>query len=347
MAMKFTEAADTGLITAATRAGLATTPADYSKAFESAAASYQETMEASTAAWDNLGKIIGMVGAEIKKSAIDWNSTAQKIYSAGGTDELVDELFDIQDELKDLGRFGGLLGNRETQNARRKILAKKDQIFAELDGWKGVLDVGSKAAEDETLDYNLMGLQDEEMFHAIIASNTNNKVTTFGHTAKVSRDKKTNKLMYTLHNKDGSVAKDIFGNDRTMSLPDFKALISDNTIDSEGVYSKAWNTEMQYWEKAGLTYGGEMNDYHKNQALTNIKNMTKTTSGLKRSMQTAFNGVSFADEIQGKSTLSQNIFDLMLENLPTVKTKKGTEFAKEGALAGVEDTDKSLSLIHI
>ena len=178
MAMKFTEAADTGLITAATRAGLATTPADYSKAFESAAASYQETMEASTAAWDNLGKIIGMVGAEIKKSAIDWNSTAQKIYSAGGTDELVDELFDIQDELKDLGRFGGLLGNRETQNARRKILAKKDQIFAELDGWKGVLDVGSKAAEDETLDYNLMGLQDEEMFHAIIASNTNNKVTT-------------------------------------------------------------------------------------------------------------------------------------------------------------------------
>ena len=132
MAMKFTEAADTGLITAATRAGLATTPADYSKAFESAAASYQETMEASTAAWDNLGKIIGMVGAEIKKSAIDWNSTAQKIYSAGGTDELVDELFDIQDELKDLGRFGGLLGNRETQNARRKILAKKDQNGADM-----------------------------------------------------------------------------------------------------------------------------------------------------------------------------------------------------------------------
>ena len=346
MAMKFTEAADTGLITAATRAGLATTPADYSKAFQTAADSYQKTMEASSKAWGDLGTIIGVVGAEIQKNAADWNSTIDKIYDAGGTDKLVDDIYSVRDEIRDLGPLGGILGNREKQKDRRKLIAKKNKIFSEVDGWGNILDVASKAAETETLDYDLMGLEDEEMFGAIIASNTSNKLVSSPLSgslvsAKVSRDEKTNQLMYTLYKEDRRVATDINGNPRTMSLPEFKALVKDNAIDSEGVYAKNWGTFKSNWEKAGQNYGGELSEYHQNQALTDIKNMTKTPENLKRSMRTEIGGTSFYDEITSGSVLSADIWTLMQGNLPTIETDKGTELAKEGALANIPDTDKS------
>ena len=61
--------ADATLVTAATRAGLATAPAYYSDAFERVADSYDKTMEAQGQMWQDIGKVAAVVGADMVQNA--------------------------------------------------------------------------------------------------------------------------------------------------------------------------------------------------------------------------------------------------------------------------------------
>ena len=177
MAIKLTQGADAQIVTAATRAGLANTPKDYSNTFQNVVDSYEASMEASAEVWKEIGKLGTGIGMQLKQNAAEWNSTIEKIYDAGGTDALVDDVYDLRDELKSLGPFGGQFGDKETRKKRMQILSKRNKLFAEIDGWGEVLDQAALAAENGGLDERFFGsdLNNVEFVNAIIASNTNNK----------------------------------------------------------------------------------------------------------------------------------------------------------------------------
>ena len=337
MAIKLTQGADSTIVTAATRAGLATSPKDYSSIFDSVSESYAKSTQASAEAWGQIAGTIAVVGAELQKNAEVYSDTAQRVYNAGGTEELVDDIYNIKDELSALGSFGGKFGDRETRRKRSEILARRNKLFAEIDGWGESLEEASLAAKNNLLDYSLMG-GDVEFVNAIIASNTSNKTTSEGNEARISRDPKTGELMYTLHDMNSGGAA-IPG--KTMSLSSFKTLIRDSAKDVDNVTGTFLTGVTDGAENMGATYGGAMDEYNKGKLLTSLDSMTSNAATLKRGMRAKFghSGTSFYDELTGpnQTELSSKYFALMLGNVANVKDGE----IKAGALGDVKDTDDS------
>ena len=337
MAVKLTQGADASIVTAATRAGLATTPGDYSKVFENVAKSYEKTMEASGQIWKDIATIGAAIGTELQKNAAEWNSAVDKIYDAGGTDALVDDIYSLKDELKELGPFGGKFGDRETRKKRSEILSKRNKIFAEIDGWGEALDQASLQAEANLIDGDLMGMDKFEFVTAIVASNTSNKITGRGNYAQVSRDKTTNKLMYTMYKADGTPAVDVNGNPMTMDLGDFKQLVADHGIDTDNVIGSGLQDMVTGAENAGATFGGSYDEYYKGKVLNSLKNSFKKPIDVKRGMHASFgDGSSFKDELTNASSLSANLWASLQNSIPT--NDKG-QLTQTGALANVKNTD--------
>ena len=337
MAIKLTQGADASIVTAATRAGLATTPGDYGRIFENVAKSYEKTMEASGQIWKEIATIGAAIGTELQKNAAEWNSAVDKIYDAGGTDALVDDIYSLKDELKELGPFGGKFGDRETRKKRSEILSKRNKIFAEIDGWGEALDQASLAAEANLIDGNLMGTDKFEFVNAIVASNTSNKITKNGNYAQVSRDKTTNKLMYTMYKADGTPAEDVNGNPMTMDLGDFKQLVADHGIDTDNVIGSGLQDMVTGAENAGATFGGSYDEYYKGKVLNSLKNSFKKPIDVKRGMHASFgDGSSFKDELTNASSLSANLWASLQNSIPT--NDKG-QLTQTGALANVKNTD--------
>jgi hypothetical protein len=337
MAIKLTQGADSTIVTAATRAGMATSPKDYSGIFDSVSKSYDAATQASAEAWGQIAGTIAVVGAELQKNAEVYSDVAQRIFNAGGTQELVDDVYSIKDELRALGSFGGKFGDRETRRKRSEILARRNKLFAEVDGWGDSLEEASLAAKNGLLDYNLMG-GDVEFVNAIIASNTSNKITSEGNEARVSRDPKTGELIYTLHDMNSGGAA-IPG--KTMSLSSFKTLIQDSAKDVDNVTGTFLTGITDGAENMGATYGGAMDEYNKGKLLTSLDSMTSNAATLRRGMRTKFghSNTSFYDELTGpnQTELSSKYFTLMLGNVANVKDGE----IKAGALGDVKDTDGS------
>mgnify|MGYP003110896749 FL=1 len=344
MAIKLTQGADAQIVTAATRAGLANTPKDYSNTFQNVVNSYEASMEASAEVWKEIGKLGTGIGMQLKQNAAEWNSTIEKIYDAGGTDALVDDVYDLRDELKSLGPFGGQFGDKETRKKRMQILSKRNKLFAEIDGWGEVLDQAALAAENGGLDERFFGsdLNNVEFVNAIIASNTNNKITDAGNYARVSRDPKTNNLIYTLYKQDGTEVKDNDGNPLTMSLAGFKKIIADAATDTNGVYSKAFNDLFTGAENAGATYGGEYDEYQSGKIRTALSNITRNPNEIRRGMRTTFGhtNTSFYDAITKGGNETAKYWSQMMETMTKSEGNK-SELKAQGVLTGIKDTDNS------
>ena len=346
MAIKLTQGADSTIVTAATRAGLATSPKDYSSTFQSVADSYAKSQEAAAEAWGQISGTIALVGAELQKNAEVYSDQAQRVYDAGGTEELVDELYNIKDELKALGSFGGKFGDRETRRKRSQLLAKRSKLFAEIDGWGESLDEASLASKNGLLNYDLMG-GDVEFVNAIIASNTPNKKTGNANEARISRDPQTGELIYTLHDmKSGGAA--IPG--KKMSLSTFKTLIKDSAKDVDNVMGTTLSAITNNAELYGATYGGTLDKYNKGKLLTSIDNITKNVPGLRRAMRSKFghSGTSFFDELTGpnQTELSSKYFALMLEDIAntTINKETGKKEIKADSLSEDLDANKDGSI---
>ena len=71
MAIKLTQAADAQIVTAATRAGYGTAPADYSETFQNVVDSYGKSMEASTKMWGEVTKLGTAIGLQIQQQAAE------------------------------------------------------------------------------------------------------------------------------------------------------------------------------------------------------------------------------------------------------------------------------------
>ena len=350
--ISITQGADSAIVAAATAAGKAGGPPSYVATFEQAAVDYAKTMEASAKMWDEVTQAIAKIGvAATLKAKQDQEFKKQGVSAQNleGQSVLLEEFDGIKSELKKLGSFGGMFGDKEKRTKRLELLAQKDAKVAEIQSYAASIDDASKLAAAEKLDYNLMGTNGSEIFTAIVASNTPNKVTENGNVALIERDEKSNELVYKMYKQgeDGSrtpVLDDITKEHVSMSLPQFKKLTTEAVIDEKGQIPTAMNTIMSGMEQTALKQGGTYDDYQKGKFKNALKPLMVKPNGmineigLKRLFRASFgqSGSSFYEELTSASPLSASLYAALGEVVG--KTNKG-QLAQQGPLADVPDTD--------
>ena len=347
-----TQGADSAIVAAATAAGKAGSPPSYVATFEQAAVDYAKTMEASAKMWDQVAQAVSTIGVAATKAAQHDQELKKQGVSAQnleGQSVLLEEFDGIKSELKQLGAFGGMFGDKEKRTKRLELLAQKDAKIAEIQSYAASIDDASKLAAAEKLDYNLMGMHGSEIFTAIVASNTPNKVTEKGNVALIERDEKSNELVYKMYKQgeDGSrvpVLNDVTKEHISMSLPQFKKLTTEAVIDEKGQIPTAMNTIMSGMEETAFKQGGTYDDYQKGKFKNALKPLMVKPNGmineigLKRLFRASFgqSGSSFYEELTSASPLSASLYTALGEVVG--KADKG-QLAQQGPLADVPDTD--------
>ena len=329
--------ADATLVNVAYQSAMANAPKDYSKTLESVAGSYDKTMQASSKMWQDIGTVVGIVGADMKANADELAGYAAK--GAGldseSADFLVDEIYSVKDEMKGLGIFGGQFGDRETRKKRAELKQKQQELFAEIDLAAESIKLGSEAVAAGLYDENLSP-GDAEMTNAIIKSNLKDKNTKAGHYAKLSRDEKSGELMYTLYDAESNQATG-----KTMTIKEFNKNIKDNVKDTQNVIGSALGTLENDMANIGLkSKNGVMDAQTKQVTLNKLDAMLQSPSDIKRAMMSkyGYSNTSFFDDIKNPSTLSASLYSTLMN--ATGKTDNG-ELLPQGVLEGVKDTDGS------
>jgi len=314
MAINLNPGADATLVGVAYRAAMADTPGDYSDTFEKAAESYGKTMEAQTKMWGNIGSLGGAIGSEMMANANELSAYVAKGsgLDSEGSQFLVDEIYANKEAQKDLGLFGGALGNRETRQKRQELKLKQKELFAEIDLAAESVRAGAEAVGAGLFDADLNETE-ADMVNAIIKSNLKDKVTENGNMAKLTRDEKTGELMYTMY-KEGGEQTMINGEPVTMTMKEFKKAIANNT--SDGGAMQKWSTT---YNNSKFTNGtksvdGVYDPQMKHMELNQLDEVIKSDNDLKRAFKTkvGYSNTSFFDDIQNPSTLSADLYSTLL-----------------------------------
>tara|TARA_R100000734_G_C3316566_1_gene109128 strand:- start:641 stop:2590 length:1950 start_codon:yes stop_codon:yes gene_type:complete len=321
MAINLNPKADGALINAAYRSAAGNAPADYSKTLQSAADSYDKTMEAQGEAWGNFAKLGAKIGGEMM-------ANAEKLtkYAAAGAglnpddaDMFTKEIYGIKDELNDLGIFSGKLGNRETRIKRQELLLKQKELFAEIDAAALTIQNGTQAVAAGLYDANIDEMEAESI-NAIIKSGLKDNVTDEKNIAKLSRDETTGELIYTIYdvsnNPDGEVIiNPRTGKPQTMTLDQFTKAISTNADDKGLLKANLNKLNDEYAKMGNSSLDGVFDPQMQQLALNKLDNMLKTPTDLKRAMRTQFgySETSFFDDIQKPSTLSAGLYSTLLK----------------------------------
>ncbi len=341
MASKLNPGADSSLVSAAYRAAMANTPANYSKTFESMANSYEKTMEASSEMWGNIAKLGASIGGEMMANAQELTDAVAKgaTLNPEDTKMFYDEIYGIKDELKALGPLS-MFGDRDTRLKRAELKAKQQGLFADIDNAVANLKVGADAVAAGTLDDNLLGLKDKDTINAIIKSNLKNKVTNKGNIAKLSRNEK-GELMYTLYRENGELSDnpDGSGEPVTMTLKQFNESIATNVKDG-GVMLKSLVNLREAEAKAGNEALNSTYDPERKQMTLNSLDLLLGDKpvNLKRAMRTpvGYSNTSLYDDLISKGALSAELYGM----LNKVSGNQNGELTG-GIVDGIEDIDGS------
>ena len=346
MAVKLTQAADTGLITAATRAGLAGAPASYSGTFEKVAKSYEKTMKAQGQMWKDIGKVVSVIGADMVANAnefIDYRAKGAAL-NPDSAKKLVLDLDANKQAQKDLGFGAGIFGDKETRQKKRELKMEQAELFAEIDMATESINTGAEAVAAGLYDHELAP-QDAEMINAIIKSNLKDTFTENGSQAVLSREEKTNKLMFSLLDRNGNaITDDATGNPITMTMEEFNKSITTNIKDTKNVLGTGMSAIESEIAKAGQTSkSGIIDDKILQASLNNLDGLLQTDVDIKRAMlaKYGFSNTSFADDIKTKSKVSEDVYAALVKSIGETK---GGQVKAEGVLANIDDTDGILGL---
>ena len=353
MASKLNPGADAVLASMAYRSAAANTPGDYSDILESAALSYEKTMEARSEMWGSVVKLGANIGADMIDSA---NELSSYIAKASGLDPdaakmLEEEIYGVKDDIKALGFLDF---SRETRKERAKLKLKQRELFAEIDLAVESINTGADAVKNGLYDAELANLNkgDAEKVHAIIRSNLKDKNTKNGNYAKLGSNENTGELMYTLYRSDtNELADNPDGSPGpvTMTISEFNKSITNNVKDA----NNAVGTNLSAIESDVFTIGkthknGVIDDQTKQLALNRLDGILQTDTDLRRAMlaKYGFSNTSFIDDLNTKGAVSANLYGGMLRSLGL---GEGSQIPAEGAFEGIADTDgtKGLSLSEI
>ena len=328
MAIKLNQGADAALVTAATRAGLAATPQDYGDALDSAAESYQKSIEASNQIWKDIGTIAGVIGKDMVENAQEFMSYKIKggALNPDSAKFLVNELEENKKAQREIGIFGGILGNSETRQKKAELKIKQNELFAEIDAAAESINAGAEAVANDLYDHNL-DLENGEMINAIIKSNL--------------RDEKTGELMFSLLDSNGNPAMGSDGKQKTMTMKEFNKSIKTNIKDVNNAMGKSLNTLNNSRATAGnKSKDGVYDEQMKQMDLNSMDAMLNTPTDLKRAMRTTFgySNTSFYDDIKQPSTLSEDLYITLLKATGN-EGMLSADGTNTGVLEGVKDLD--------
>ena len=342
MAIKLNQGADAALVTSATRAGLAATPGDYGKTFQSAADSYQKTMDATRKLWEDVGTIAGVIGKDMVENAQEFMSYKIKS-SALNPDSakfFLEELEVNKKAQKDIGILGGILGGSETRQKKMELKLEQKELFAEIDAAAESINTGAEAVANGLYDHDL-DLENGEMINAIIKSNLKNPTTAAGNTAVLSRDEKTGELMFSLLDSNGNPRTGSDGKPKTMTIKEFNKSIKTNIKDVNGTMGKTLNALNNGRATAGnKSIDGVYDEQMKQMDLNSIDAMLNTPTDLKRAMKTTFgySNTSFYDDIKQPSTLSEDLYTTLLKATGN-EGMLSADGTNTGVLENVKDLD--------
>ena len=370
MAIKLYQGADSALASAAYKAAAAQAPADVSGVMQSVAASYDRTLRAQAQMWGNIGKAATQVGLAIHKDI--------KTVPPEGTDYIIGDLDKTQDMMKiSYGLKADENGNRlnpfsrEAKELRSQARQERSRLFAEaeyeLEGLKTIT-----AAHDSGLvDPVMTGLQNMEMSHAAVAT-SRGKTTDYGNYFKwedidgarkwvlyhdPSKIKENAPVIEGLPSsltngvktdKDGRVLNSKGEITATTTAEIAQNLMFDK-LDNKGigvVRGKKRATAFNIQERgfnSSVPYA-QLDEYQKNylqELIDGEKNDRVswfTPSHADPDMRSFYNRVTNADG-KGASQINAEMF-VQIGNLTGYEFEKGKGLKKEGALAGLTDTDK-------
>lgn len=343
MAINLNPGADASLVAVAYKAGMATTPADYSRTLENVARGYEKTMEAQSKMWGDVAKLGASIGKEMTANAQEYASAAAK---AGGLDPegatfLIDEVYDIKDAQKDLG--WSLFDDRETRQERAKLKMEQANLFADIDAAVESINVGANAVANGLYDSNLDEAEAEKV-NAIIKSNLKDKNTDNGNYAKLSRDEKTGELIYTLYDSKTNELSMLNGAPQTMSIKEFSNSIANNVKDDQNVVGTNMGNIINDIATSGQTSkSGNIDQQAIQLGLNRLDNTLVTDTDWKRAMgaKYGYSNTSFIEDLTNKGEVSANLYGNLLQSMGL---SEDSQVPAEGMFEGIEDTDGTLGL---
>jgi len=127
---KLNQGADGVLVSAATKAGLASAPPDYTRTFENTANNYRRTVENTANMWNKIGSMAVIKFKEIKKAQQETREQNAGVAALANGDQLVTAINNIGDELRATSKLDGGFGGDPAKEERIKINKRKDKIYA-------------------------------------------------------------------------------------------------------------------------------------------------------------------------------------------------------------------------
>ena len=341
MAINLTGKSDATLVTAATRAGLATSPKSYQEIFEDVSQTYGETMQAVTQSWKEVAGFTAKIAAEAIDNSIYNNKREIASSEIPMSDEdgvfYIDKLQDIKERLK---------GNTNLKE-RLKIIKEREDLYAQLEMFGAERKFIMNALASGNIDEKAMGASSMELLNAIAATGTEKKNTSEGNYFAATEDPLTGEIIYTLMKRNPDVQGPVTEPQKVLGANNKPIVIRAGDVEKNIILKNPQlpidlTKVLNNVEKTASQVGGVYTDYEKNKVRKQFVPFVETSSGLKQSLRANFGGLesSFYDELTnpGKdgSELSADIFNALKSALGT--TEDG-QIDNEGILKGIKDDD--------
>lgn len=346
MAINLTGKSDATLVTAATRAGLATSPKSYQEIFEDVSQTYGETMQAVTESWEEVAKLTKTIGLEAVENAIRHTKKADFVESTQMSDEdgefYIDKLQDIKKRLQ------GAVGLKE----RLKINRERDELYAQVDMFDAERKLVLNALASGNVDVEAMGANKMELLNAIAATGTKKKNTSQGNYFAATEDPLTGEIMYTLM-KDPSILIDKEPKDAPVIGP---RKSSQKVLGADGkpIVIRAGDAEKSIILKnpqlpidltkvrnnivrSATQTGGAYTDYERDKVRKQYAPFTETSSGLIQTLRATWFDNSFYEELTSPGKDGSELSAIIFDTISKAKGANEKGLVKEGILANVED----------
>ena len=344
-----TPKADSSLISAASKASLASVPGDYSNIFQSVSTVYGRTMQAQADAFSQVMEIGGELAKEVVQNAKETNSIIAQAGLYGdyeGINSLVDEIEQNKEEQKKLSVFKIGFGNKEQRRQRLRLKMEQQELFADIEKIGATIANGAKFIEEGNYDTNISSVHYNELVNAILKLNHKNKVTENKNRAVFRTNENGVREFALVNNETGEVVKKQDGSDFTMTLSQFTNHLSENAVDKENLTGKNFNSlDQRFLQLGKQSKSSVMSSNMEGLYLNNVDEIINTKGALARAMNVkhGFDNKSFKEALMGESVISAKLFNILLRHYDPTDTDGKINIVGENFLSTLDKNKDGLT----
>ena len=344
-----TPKADSSLISAASKASLASAPGDYSTIFQNVSTVYGRTMQAQADAFSQVMEIGGKLAKEVVQNAQETNSIIAQAGLYGdyeGINSLVDEIEQNKEEQKKLSVFKIGFGNKEQRRERLRLKMEQQELFADVEKIGATIANGAKFIEEGNYDTNITNVHYNELVNAILKLNHKNKVTENKNRAIFRTNENGVREFALVNNETGEVVKRQDGSDFTMTLSQFTNHLSENAVDKENLTGKNFNSlDQRFLQLGKQSNSSVMSSNMEGLYLNNIDEIINTKGALARAMNVkhGFDNKSFKETLMSESVISAKLFNILLRHYDPTDTDGKINIVGENFLSTLDKNKDGLT----